>query len=101
MTEFEFKAKIWLYPGSSAWHFVCLPKKISKEIKAEFGDLARGWGSLPVKAKIGKTKWRTSIFPDSKTNTYLLPVKLKIRKKEKIKLGEIMKINLVVLTEKL
>lgn len=49
-----------------------------------FDVLAGGWGSLPVMATIGKTSWKTSIFPDKKSESYLLPLKAEVRKKEKI-----------------
>ena len=88
MNEFQFNAEVWLYPGEAAWHFVSLPKNISKQIKKEFGDMARGWGSLPVNVKINNTKWKTSIFPESKSDTYILPLKLEVRKLEDIKSGD-------------
>lgn len=87
--HFKIKAKVWLYPGTTAaWHFVTLPKKESKEIKKMFGALARGWGSLPVKVTIGKTAWQTSIFPDKKRGAYLLPIKARVRKKENFGNGD-------------
>jgi len=88
MNEFQFNAEVWLYPGEAAWHFVSLPKNISKQIKKEFGDMARGWGSLPVNVKINNTKWKTSMFPESKSDTYILPLKLEVRKLEDIKSGD-------------
>ena len=69
------RLKVWLYQGMAGWHFVNLPRKKSKEIKNLFGGMAGGWGSLPVIVTIGKTSWKTSIFPDKKTATYLLPLK--------------------------
>jgi hypothetical protein len=82
--EFTFKAKVWVYAGQAAWHFVSVPKKESTRIKALFGGLQRGFGSFPVTVTVGKTSWRTSIFPDSKTGTYLLPIKAEVRKKENL-----------------
>lgn len=35
-------------------------------------------------ATIGKTQWKTSIFPDKRSRTYLLPLKAEVRKKERI-----------------
>jgi hypothetical protein len=78
------RATVWIYPGVAAWHFVTLPKKQSEVIKRAFGASSRGWGSLPVVATIGKTSWRTSIFPDRKAGAYLLPLKAEVRKKEGI-----------------
>jgi hypothetical protein len=68
----------------SAWRFLGLPKKQGQEIKERFGSQAKGWGSLPVSVTIGKTTWDTSIFPDKKSGSYLLPLKAKIRKVEDI-----------------
>jgi hypothetical protein len=95
--EFKVKAKIWLYPGMAAWHFVSLSKKTAFEIDKLFSDLKRGWGSLPVLATIGKTTWKTSIFPDKKSGTYLLPLKSEVRKKENIKVNSTVKLSLRVL----
>lgn len=78
------KATVWLYPGMAGWHFVTLPEKQSLQIKSCFGFLKRGWGSLPILVTIGKTSWKTSIFPDKKAGAYLLPLKAEARKKEKI-----------------
>lgn len=83
--RYAFTATLWIYPGgTAAWHFITVPKKESALIKKTFGSLARGWGSLPVSATIGDTTWNTSIFPDSKSGTYLLPVKAVVRRAEGI-----------------
>lgn len=83
--KFKFRAKIWLYSGIAAWHFISLPQKQSDTIKKTFGAMKRGWGSLPVSVTIGKTTWKTSIFPDKKANAYLLPLKTEVRKKENLR----------------
>ncbi|MEK7505672.1 MAG: DUF1905 domain-containing protein [Patescibacteria group bacterium] len=80
--KYKFKSVVCLYPGMAGWHFIYLPKKESREIKERFGKNARGWGSLPVMVNVGKTSWKTSIFPDKKSETYLLPLKKEVRVKE-------------------
>ena len=82
------KGEVWLYQGMSAWHFLTLPKKEAREIKECFGAKKRGWGSLRVIAKIGKTEWKTSIFPDKRADSYLLPLKADVRKKENVREGD-------------
>ena len=77
-------ATVWLWPGDAAWHFVSLPKDLTEEINARFGDRKRGWGSLPVTVTIGSTSWDTSIFLDKKSATFVLPLKADVRKKEGI-----------------
>jgi hypothetical protein len=81
---YTFTSKIAVYPGMGGWRFLGIPKKEAKEIKETYGKNAKGWGSLPVTVTIGKTAWKTSIFPDRKSGTYLLPLKAQIRKKEEI-----------------
>lgn len=85
---FKFKAKVWVYAGQAGWHFVNVPKEESLKIKKLFGIMARGWGSLPVKVTVGQTSWQTSIFPDKKSGTYLLPLKAAARKAENIVEGD-------------
>jgi len=81
---YKIKSEVWLYPGMAGWHFLGIPKKQSTEIKEKYGARAKGWGSLPVMVTIRKTRWKTSIFPDKKSGTYLLPLKASVRKKEGI-----------------
>ncbi|MEZ4156515.1 MAG: DUF1905 domain-containing protein [Candidatus Paceibacterota bacterium] len=80
--QYKVKTQVFAYPGMGGWHFASVPKKESEQIKKDFKDQARGWGSLPVEVKIGKTQWSTSIFPDKKSGTYLLPLKAQVRKAE-------------------
>jgi hypothetical protein len=85
MKKFTIKAKLWLYPGETAsWHFLTVPKDVSTKIKKLKPLTPRGWGSVRVQAKINKTVWDTSIFPDSKSGTYILPIKASVRRAEGI-----------------
>lgn len=82
---FTVTAKLWLYPGETAsWHFLTIPKDVSNIIKEHKPKTPRGWGSVRVTVAIGKTRWDTSIFPDTKSSTYILPVKASVRKQEGI-----------------
>lgn len=85
--EYEFRAKLWEYQGSGAWFFVTLPGDKAAEIKHLFGTPWRGWGSVRVEATIGASVWKTSIFPDKESASYLLPVKSTVRKAEGLAAG--------------
>lgn len=86
---YKQKAKVWLYPGeTAAWHFVSLDKKLSQKLRKEYRAFTRGFGSLPVEVTTGETTWKTSIFYDSKAETYMLPLKAEVRRKEGIRDGE-------------
>lgn len=95
---YKIKAKVWLYPGMAGWQFLTVPKKESKDINKTYGEIKKGWGSLPVLVTVGKSKWKTSIFPDKKSGCYVLPLKAEIRKKENIKLGDILLTTLEIRT---
>ena len=77
-----FRGKVWKYNGPSAWHFITLPRGLSREIKRfAFGE-ASPWGSIRITATVGRTSWKTSVFPDEKTGAFLLPVKAEVRRAE-------------------
>ena len=83
--KYTIRGKVWLWPGEvAAWHFVHVDKKLSGELKEKHGKVKRGFGSIPVKATIGNTSWKTSIFPDKHSGTYLLPLKAQVRRVEDI-----------------
>ena len=85
---FEFTAPLWRYPGEGGWHFVSLLPEIGDDITEVTAGIRAGFGSVRVAATVGTTSWRTSIFPDSKTGTYLLPVKKEVRDAEKLETGD-------------
>ena len=90
---FEFGAPLWRHPGADGWHFVSLPAEVSAEITA---GGRRGFGSVRVDVTVGATSWRTSLFPDSKTGTYLLPVKKAVRLAEHLEAGHEVRAQLQV-----
>jgi hypothetical protein len=90
---FRIKSTLWKYPSESgAWYFVSLSQEISTQIKSQPRP-KKGWGSVRVKATIGKTTWETSIFP-SKEGVYLLPIKASVRKAEDLFENETVKVLL-------
>src|SRR3989344_4513748 len=87
--KYQVKGKVWLWPGDvSAWHFVQVDKKTSERIREKHANVRRGFGSVRVEAAIGKTTWKTSIFPDKRSGTYLLPLKASVRRAEAISEGD-------------
>lgn len=90
---FRFRARVvkWSPHGSKtgedkgAWRFAYLSKEISQKIKKiQEGKRKRGWGAVYVDAKVGRTVWLTSIFPDKRSDTYLLPLKKEVRYEENL-----------------
>jgi len=98
--SFDFTSECWLWQAEkAAWHFVTLPKDKSEEISFFNENVSvkkRGWGSVRVIATIGHTEWKTSIFPQAKEGTYILPIKADVRKAEKILKGNVVSVTLKI-----
>ncbi len=95
--EVTFAAELWLWPGDAGWHFISLPEAVADDIHARFAGSRRGFGSLKVHVRVGDTDWDTSIFPDSKAGTYVLPVKRLVRDREGIVAGDTVGVRLTVI----
>lgn len=78
---FEFTSELWIYPGEAGWHFVTLPTDVADAIDETVGERA-GFGSIPVEATIGASTWKTSLFPDKQSASFVLPVKKAVRQRE-------------------
>ena len=96
-SQFFFTAKVWEWDGTQAWHFVSLPKDLADLLKESFGHNARGFKSLRVEVKVSDEIWRTSIFPDSKRGTYLLPFKKDVRNRLDVGVGSRVKVGITIL----
>ena len=90
LIKYEFTGKSHLYSANDAcgWHFIFFPKDLAKEIRGNHKWQEEGWGRMKAIVKIGISEWKTSVWFDTKNDTYLLPVKAAIRKKEKIEFYE-------------
>lgn len=95
--QYQFAAKLWLYPGEGAWHFITLPQDISDEIKMITSEIKRGFGSVKVEVTIGKSTWQTSIFPDSKSSSYILPVKKDVRTTNNLQEDHLVEVKLEII----
>ena len=98
LIKYELTAKPFLLPGDDAcgWHFVSFPKDLAKEIRGNHKWQEEGWGRMKAIVKLGGSEWKTSIWFDTKHDTYLLPLKAEIRRKEKIILDKDVEITIWV-----
>jgi len=82
--SYRFRGQLSLHSGQAAWHFVTLPHDVADEIDELTAQTRRGFGSVRVCVTIGATTWNTSIFPDTKAESYVLPVKKPVRSAERL-----------------
>ncbi len=93
----EFEGTVRLWPANQKFFLLGLPQTLSADIFEISDGLTNGWGSLKVEARIGATVWRTSIFPDSKLGIFELPLKLEVRKQNKLDVGSVTKCEIELL----
>ena len=94
--ELSFDAELWQYAGDGGWHFVTLPAELAEELRS-LVPRRPGFGSVRVAAVVGETRWETSVFPDSKSESYLLPVKQQVRRANDLVPGDRVRVRLTVL----
>lgn len=82
----------WDSEGPS-WRFVRLPAELADDIRMA-SVWTRGFGSIRVEATIGTTSWSTSLFPETATESFLLPIKKMVRDAEKLDDGEVVAVAL-------
>lgn len=95
---YEFDSELWLWDArkTDSWTFVSLPAEVADEILEIAGPFARGFGSVRVEVTIGGSVWRTSVFPDKKARTYVLPVKKSVRHAEGVQAGDEVRVRLAL-----
>lgn len=94
---YEFTAELFEWEGKASWHFCALPEEVTDEIDERYADRAAGFGSIKVEVTIGSSTWQTSIFPDTKRGTFILPVKKAVRTAEDLSDGTAAQLHLRVL----
>jgi len=95
--QVEFTADVFRWEArTESWFFVALPADLSAEIR-EIPRPSRGFGSVRVRAQIGLSSWRTSIFPDAQRGAYVLPLKRSVRDAEGVEEGTTLVVQIDIL----
>lgn len=90
----KFEGIIFYWRGPAPFLFVAVPEEQSREIKAISASVTYGWGVIPVIVRVGKTEWKTSLFP--KDGRYLVPIKMLVQKSENLKVDDRVVIQLEI-----
>jgi hypothetical protein len=92
--KFDFEAEIMRWPGNTAFFYCLLPVDAAREITEITQGLRGGFGSVRVDVRCGATQWRTSVFMDKKSSSYLMLLKKTVREAESLSEGQIAKFKL-------
>lgn len=97
MPPIDFEATLWLWPSEkTSWHFLTLPLEAAQSLR--FLPCA-GFGSIKVEVQLGTSRWQTSVFPSKEKDSYILPVKASVRKKENLEAGDQVHLSIQPLVE--
>jgi Domain of unknown function (DUF1905) len=96
--EHTFVAELWLWQArrQDTWTFVTLPPDVTAAIAddADTRGPRAGFGSVKVHVRIGGTTWQTSVFPDSASGCFVLPIKRSVRQATGIEAGDVVTVHL-------
>ncbi|MCJ8189861.1 DUF1905 domain-containing protein [Sphingomicrobium aestuariivivum] len=90
-----FEARVHRWSGGN-WYFVTLPEEAAAEARFEAEGRRGGFGSIKVAVRLGASVWRTSLFPDRQSGSFLLPLKKAVRDAEGLGEGSVVAISLEV-----
>lgn len=93
-TPLAFSGPLWFWRGPAPWYFVTVPAEHCPALKAAAHLVTYGWGMIPVRARIGGTRWTTSLFPQG--DLYLLPVRASVRQAEDLNEGDLVAVQMAV-----
>lgn len=89
-----FRAEVFEWRGPAPFFWCALPAAACDDVGAEAADVTYGWGAIPVRVRIGGTRWETSLLP--REGGYLLPVKKAVRDREQVADGDAVTVALTV-----
>ncbi|SFG50183.1 protein of unknown function [Novosphingobium sp. CF614] len=87
--------------GTGTWHFITIDGAAGEALSGtalmrKLEGNARGFGSLKVIARIGESRFATSVFPSKTDGGWLLPVKAAVRRAEGLAEGDEVEVRLEV-----
>jgi hypothetical protein len=94
MLRLKFHTTIIEWRGPAPFFYAPVPRQHAGEIDRIKKQASYGWGVIPVTAEIGGVRFTTSLFP--KDGTYLLPIKVAVRKKTGITIGDAVAVEMMI-----
>ena len=88
--QFKFETRLIEWRGPAPFVYAPVPMEHVEELRRVAKVVSYGWGCVPVEAKIGGMTFTTSLFP--KDDTYLLPLKVAVRRKTNVTVGDVVSV---------
>lgn len=94
MGAIEFESVIIEWRGPAPFLFAASPDEYIGAVRYAAMTASYGWGVVPVVARLGGTRFATSLFP--RDGGYLLPIKVAVQRAEGVGLGDRIAVSLCV-----
>jgi len=78
----SWTSELFEWRGPSPFFFIAMTDDDAADLREIANEVTYGWGVIPVRVRIGRTEWTTSLFP--RQGQYLVPVKDKVRRAESL-----------------
>ena len=92
--ELAFSGEVIHWRGPAPFRFVAVPGAEAAALRAASPLVSYGWGCIPVTVRLGRTRFTTSLFP--KDGGYLVPIKVAVQRAERVELGDVVRLTLLV-----
>ena len=94
MLQLAFQTTIIEWRGPAPFFYAPVPSEQAHQIDRVKKQASYGWGVIPVEAEIDGMCFTTSLFP--KDGTYLLPIKVAVRKTTGITIGDAVDVKMTI-----
>ena len=94
MLQLSFHTTIIEWRGPAPFFYAPVPAEHAAEIERIKKQASYGWGVIPVTVEIAGVSFTTSLFP--KDGTYLLPIKVAVRKKTGVTVGDAIDVEMTI-----
>jgi len=90
--HYSWQGELFEWRGPSPFNFIAMTDDDGADLREIANEVTYGWGVIPVRVRIGRTEWTTSLFP--RQGQYLVPVKDKVRRAESLTIGDRVKVQM-------
>lgn len=88
----NFQSEVIYWRGPAPFFYAPLPAAEAEAVRNVARRVSYGWGVIPVEAEIAGARFTTSLFP--KNDTYLVPLKVAVRKHIGVTAGDVVSVQL-------
>jgi len=94
LLEISFQAEVIYWRGPAPFFYAPIPADQIEAVRQAARIATYGWGCVPVDAEVGGVAFYTALFP--KDGTYLLPLKVAVRRKTNITAGDVIAAKMTI-----